>query len=205
MKKIILVVIFLALSLFFSALAGISPVKAAFSPSEALYYDEVKNVFGLTEAQQNMLSQYGFVILDSSKTPRFEDHYGMVYMDDLPVIVTTDSILHMFHVVFDCSLRILENQTFYPILLEMTQYAYNTSCSDYAAITHDGSQKYWAISNSTVYFAVALSLLTNTTVTVPQELSSDVAFYLNNIASLQFVSAGMWRLPVSPYNVEVQV
>ena len=205
MTKTILAII-LTFSLFFSsAFAGVSSGKASFVPSDALYFDRVKNVLGLTEEQQNMLSQQGFVIVEVPNMTKFEDFYANIaYLNDLPVMVTTDSILQMFHVVFDCSLRILENSTFYPILLELTRYAYDVSSSDYTAIAHDGSQKYWAISNSTVYFAVALSLLTNTTVTVPPELASDVAFYLNNVANLQFVSAAMWQLPVPPYGVEVK-
>lgn len=191
-KKIL--TILLIFSLFFtSAFAGVSPIQATFSPSDAIYFDRVKNVLGLTKMQVNMLSQYGFVNVEVPNMMKFEDFYAnLVYVHDLPVIVTTDSILQMFHIVFDCSLRILENSTFFPILLELTQYAYDASNSDYTAIAHDGSQKHWAISNSTVYFAVALSLLTNTTVNVPPELASDVVFYLNNVADLQFVSAGGW-------------
>lgn len=207
MKKTILTSLLLASLLFSSALAGVLSVKAFFAPSEAAYYDRVKSVLRLTETQQNMLNQYGFVTVEVPNMTKFENFYGdLVYQNDLPVIVTTDSVLHMFHVVFDCSLRILENYTFYPVLLELTEYAYNASRSDYTAVAHDGSQKYWAIGNSTVYFAVALSLLTNTTITVPTELSDDVAFYVNNARAedLQFVPAGIWQMPVTSYSVDVE-
>jgi hypothetical protein len=205
MTKKMLTILFIFSLFISSTIGGVSSVKAAFSPSDALYFDRVKNVLKLTDAQVNMLSQYGFVNVEIPNMTKFEEFYAnLVYMNDLPVIVTTDSILQMFHIVFDCSLRITENSTFYPILLEITRYAYNASISDYNAIAHDASQKYWAISNSTVYFAVALSLLTNTTVTVPPELASDEAFYLNDIASLQFIPAGNWQLPVPPYGVDVQ-
>jgi hypothetical protein len=141
-----------------------------------------------------MLQQYGFVSVPTNITT-FENFYGdLVWQNDLPVIVTTDSFLQLFHVVFDCSLRILEKDTFYPMLLNLTSYAFNVSQADYAKIPHDSSQKQWAIGNATVYFAVALSLLTNTTVNVPPELSSDVAFYLDNILSSnpQFIPAADW-------------
>ena len=203
----ILAAFLLASVLFSSVLIRVTPVKAYFEPSKAAYYDRVKNVLGLTETQEAMLNQYGFVTVEVPNMTRFENFYGnLVYQNDLPVIVTTDSILHMFHVVFDCSLRILENSTFYPIMLELTEYAFNASSNDYAVILHDGSQKYWAISNSTVYFAVALSLLTNTTINVPSELLDDVVFYVNNTCAqdLQFVSAAMWHIPVTPYDVEVE-
>jgi hypothetical protein len=204
-KKKVLAALLLVSSLFFSVFSTVVPVRA-FAPSEAAYYDRVKTILRLTEEQESMLSQYGFVTVEVPNMTRFENLYGnLVYQNDLPVIITTDSILQMFHVVLDCSLRILENHTFYPLLLAFTEYAYNASSSDYASTAHDYSQKFWAISNSTVYFAVALSLLTNTTVNVPPELSDDVTFYVNNTFAnpLRFVPAARWLMPVEPYAVDV--
>ena len=197
-----------------SGLAGIAPVHAAFDLSKVAYYDQVKQVLSLTSEQESMLQSQGFVSVEIPSgtdyyfdpSLRFEDFYYMkVYANDLPVIVTTDSMLHLFHVVFDCSLRILENTTFYPMMLGLTQFAFSAAKDDYASVPHDGSLKYWAVRNSTVYFGVALSLLTNASVTIPPELSEDVAFYLDNIhaSDLQFVPAGTWVLPVSPYVVDV--
>jgi hypothetical protein len=179
-----------------SAFAGVRPVHADFDVSNAAYFDRVNGVLGLTSAQKDMLRQYGFVAVPVPNVTTFENFYGdLVWQHDLPVIVTTDSFLQLFHVVFDCSLRILEKEAFYPMLLNLTSYALNASLADYAVTPHDGSQKQWAIGNATVYFAVALSLLTNTTVSVPFELSSDVAFYLGNIwsSNLQFALAAMWE------------
>lgn len=188
--------LFLMVVLLSSAFVGVRPVHADFDVSNAAYYDRVNSVLGLTSAQQDMLSQYGFVTVSIPNMTTFENFYGdLVWQNDLPVVVTTDSFLQLFHVVFDCSLRILEKETFYPLLLNLTSYAFSASLADYAAIPHDSSQKQWAIANATVYFAVALSLLTNSTVSVPSELSSDEAFYLGNIwnSNLQFVQAGEWE------------
>jgi hypothetical protein len=206
--------VFLLLLFFCSGLAGIAPVRASFDLSKVDYYDQVKQVLSLTSEQESMLQRYGFVSVEIPSVSdypfdpslRFEDFYYMkVYVNDLPVIVTTDSMLHLFHVVFDCSLRILENSTFYPMILGLTQFAFGVAKDDYASVPHDGSVKYWAVRNSTVYFGVALSLLTNASVALPAELSEDVAFYLDNIyaSDLQFVPAGTWVLPVSPCAVDV--
>jgi len=207
-----------------SSLSLITPVpaKASFDPSQAAYYDEVKSILSLTPQQEAMLEKYGFVVvelptsesdsnaseLDYGFNPklRFEDFYFyQVYTNDLPVFVTTDSILHLFHVVFDCSLKLLENQTLYPMAVEVTQFAFQSSLNDYLTTPNDGSLKYWAVRNSTVYFAVALSLLTGETIDLPQELSGDLTFYLDNIyaETPQFLPAGSWIIPESPYSVEV--
>jgi Protein of unknown function (DUF3160) len=206
--------IFLLLLFFCSGVAGIAPVRASFDLSSVAYYDQVKQVLSLTSEQESMLQRQGFVSVEIPNgsdyyfdpSMRFEDFYFMkVYGNDLPVIMTTDSMLHLFHVVFDCSLRILENTTFYPMMLGLTQFAFSAAKGDYATVPHDGSVKYWAVRNSTVYFGVALSLLTNGSVALPPELSEDVAFYLNNVyaSDLQFVPAGTWVLPMSPYVVDV--
>jgi hypothetical protein len=218
-KKIVQLLLLVSL---LSSLTLVTPVpaKASFDPSQAAYYDEVKSVLSLTPEQEAMLEKYGFVVvelsahessvpgLDFSFDPalRFEDFYFYkVYQNDLPVFVTTDSLLHLFHVVFDCSLKLIENQTLYPMAVEVTQFAYQTSLNDYTATPNDGSLNYWAVRNSTVYFAVALSLLTGETVDVPPELSGDLNFYLDNIYAEppEFIPAGTWIIPESPYAVEV--
>jgi hypothetical protein len=208
-----------ALPLLFLLISGsliaIVPTSCSFDPSQAAYYDRVKTVLSLTPEQESMLRNYGFVSVEIPDTPssfdkpnlRFEDfYYYMVYQKDLPVFVTTDSILHLFHVVFDCSLKILENYTFYPMMSELTQFAFNSSKNDYTNVPHEDSIKYWAIRNSTVYFGVALSLLTNETLDLPPELSADVAFYLDNIYAKEppFLPAGYWLLPEPPHEAMVE-
>jgi len=202
-------------------LVAIVPAKASFDISQAAYYEEVKNAFSLTPEQEQMLEKYGFVVaeLESSVSNlselddlgfypelRFEDfYYTKVYGPDLPVFITTDSILHLFHVVFDCSLKVIEKQALYPMALDIAQFAYQTSLNDYTTTPNDGSLTYWAVRNSTVYFAVALSLLTGETVDVPTELSGDLNFFLDNIYAEdpQFLSACSWSYPEPPYGASL--
>jgi len=198
----------LLVSLIFSlGLTQSAPASASFEPSKAAYYDRVKNAFSLTPEQQEALEDNGFIIVDTPRTSdtpfrpelRFEEfYYSQVYGNDLPVFVTTDSILHLFHVVFDCSLKMIENGTFYPLLLEVTEFGFNKALEDYNQAPHDQSIRYWATRNSTIYFGVALSLLRNQTVEVPSELLDDLTFFLDKIWSddLQFLRyAGKWIVP----------
>src|SRR4030042_1938798 len=143
-------------------------VRASYALSQAAYYDRVKQALNLTSEQESMLEKYGFTIaempyeynppdeedpfgaeLSTSPGTRFEDFYWQkVYNPDLPVFVTTDSILHLFHVVFDCSLRIIEYRVFYPMIFNVTEYAFQKSLNDYNAIPHDSSVTYWAVRNA---------------------------------------------------------
>lgn len=193
------------------------PIQASFDLSQVAYYDDVRRVLNLTAEQEAMLEQNGFVIVEAPNRTdlldsfdprlRFEDFYFFeVYGNDLPVLITTDSILHLFHVVFDCSLRILENQTLSPLILEVTQHAFSASLDDYNTIAHDGSLRFWAVRNTTVYFAVALSLITGENVTVPSELSDDVDYFLDQIYAEvpEFVGAAMWSFPEPPSPISIQ-
>jgi hypothetical protein len=214
--NVLILLTLLSLPLFSSVSRIVSGAGTSFDPSSISYYDAVKKALNLTHDQETMLANNGFVVVEAPNTTldymytpgmRFEDfYYTEVYGNDLPVFVTTDSILHLFHVVFDCSVRMLEQDAFYPMILEVSQYAFNASLNDYNTMAHDGSLKYWAVRNSTVYFAVGLSLITGQNVTLPPELSADESFYLGQIYSneLQFVKAGTWNFPESPYAAEVQ-
>jgi hypothetical protein len=198
MKNRIIVPATLALLILLTTVSNTGKiVEADYDLSQVAYYEQVKQEFNLTAQQEQMLKEYGFTIAEISYE-RFEDfYYDKVYGPDLPVFVTTDSILHLFHVVFDCSLRMIENQTFYPMISEVTQYAFQKSLNDYNTITHDNSMKYWAIRNATVYFAVAMSLISGENATVPSELSSDISFFLNEIWAEEprFIEAGYWQYP----------
>ena len=198
-------------ALLFSILLTLVPIvptraESTYDLSQVAYYDQVKQSLNLTEQQENMLKEYGFTTIevesgsDSGLNPqnRFEDfYYTKVYQPDLPVFITTDSILHLFHVVFDCSLKMIENDTFYQMMFDVAQYAFEKSLSDYNSIPHDGSVTYWAVRNSTVYFAVAMSLISGENVVVPSELSADVNFFLDEIYAEEprFLTAAFWGYP----------
>ena len=191
-------------------------VGASYDLSQVAYYDRVKQEFSLTTQQETMLRNYGFTIVqmenatsseyDFDLWQRFEDFYfRKVYGRDLPVFVTTDSILHLFHVVFDCSLRMIEDKTLYPMIYGVTQYAFEKSLYDYSGIQHDNSVAYWAIRNATVYFAVAMSLISGENAAVPSELAPDLNFFLNEIYrdEPQFVRyAASWAYPGNGLEVE---
>ncbi len=207
----VIVLVFLMLFTIFSNFS--LNAKASYDLSKVAYYDRVEQAFNLTAKQESMLQQHGFVVTEipnltnltsttdrRSNIPwmRFEDFYYLqIYNPDLPVFVTTDSMLHLFHVVFDCSLRMTEERVLYSMISEVTQYAFNKAVGDYNSISHDGTVKYWAIRNATVYFGVAQSLISGVSVTLPNELRADLNFYLNEIYAREprFVYAGILKTP----------
>jgi len=158
-------------------------VSTPFDLSKVKYYDRVKKVLGLTEQQETALAKYGFVVVEPKPSyQQFEQLYlRLIYVNDLPVFVTTDSMLHLFHIVFDCALKIIEKNYLYPMIRNLTEPMLNKCLTDYQSCPKDGSLTYWAIRNATVYFAVANSLITGNVTCVPSDLSNDLSYYLDHI------------------------
>jgi len=68
---------------------------------------------GLNAAQQSALSRNGFVIAPA-RWRQFDAAYEQGRYADQPAFVTTDSMLHIYHLVFDKMLRDLERETLVP-------------------------------------------------------------------------------------------
>jgi len=85
--------------------------RLSFDPAEIPFYEEAVKQLKLTDAEQQLLRQQGFVSVDHQQQYSFGSLYYAIYTRDLPVLVTTDSILHALHRTFDDLLMEIE-QTF---------------------------------------------------------------------------------------------
>ncbi|MDP9766194.1 DUF3160 domain-containing protein [Deinococcus enclensis] len=74
---------------------------------------------GLNAAQRAALGRNGFVITPATWR-QFDAAYEAYRYADQPVFVTTDSMLHIYHLVFDKLLRDLERESLAPALRRMT-------------------------------------------------------------------------------------
>ncbi len=73
--------------------------------------------FGLDPAAVDKLSAQGFVVLTGGtfRYDDFADAYEML-SDELPIYVTADAVLHLYHLIFDGSLMALETEHLIPLL-----------------------------------------------------------------------------------------
>lgn len=85
-----------------------------------------------TSEQKKMLAQNSFVVTSSDEEQLFYIYENNQYLH-LPSFVTADSVLQVYHVFFDYSLRTLESQSLLEILEKLTSnmlkksiYLYNT-------------------------------------------------------------------------------
>jgi len=89
-------------------------------------YAELKSSFGITPEQENLLSENGFVVLRVNKFETLGDVYSYLIDNSLPLLTTTDAVLHAYHVLFDETLKRAEmnelidamNRTIETLLLE---------------------------------------------------------------------------------------
>lgn len=75
---------------------------------------------GLSQRQKDLLIKNGFFV-----QPTMEEQLFYIYEDNeynlLPTFVTTDSVLQVYHIFYDYSLRTLEQESLFPILVELNE------------------------------------------------------------------------------------
>jgi hypothetical protein len=80
-----------------------------YDPSAIVGLDTLQaSSLALSSAEQQALTQKGFVISDAHDFPTFAYGYSTIYMEDLPVYISADSILEGVHRSYDKMLELSE-------------------------------------------------------------------------------------------------
>ena len=114
--------------------------KLNFDPTQATYYEEVAKKMQLTAAETQLYRKNGFVSIDHGQRYSFGSAYFGIYTRDLPVLITTDSIMHALHKSFNESVIELERYHFIPTLNDALtkihqQLAKETQKKEYAKLS----------------------------------------------------------------------
>ncbi|MFV9503278.1 MAG: DUF3160 domain-containing protein [Oscillochloridaceae bacterium umkhey_bin13] len=110
----------------------------------------------LSPEQRQRLAANGFVVSPGT-TKEFYELYERARYDNLPIFVTSDSLLHVYHLLFDKTLRRAETQSFLPMLAAINAALLRESVAQYEALA--GTTWAEAARRNAAYFAVALKLL----------------------------------------------
>ena len=86
--------------------------KLSFDPTQAPSFDLVAKKMQLTKEERGIFARNGFVSIDQNRRHTFASAYYQIYTGDLPVLVTSDSILHAMHRSYDDILLELETTLF---------------------------------------------------------------------------------------------
>jgi len=93
-------------------LSTASERSLTFDPTTVRYFAEIDHQLQLSEAERNVFRKQGVVSVDHQQRYSMASAYFAIYARDLPVLVTTDSILHALHRSFDTTLEDLERHYF---------------------------------------------------------------------------------------------
>lgn len=85
--------------------AGIFTGDLNLPASEIRYFDSIATKYGLTEHEIELLQQNGLVVSERMKKISFGEAFLEIFHKDLPVFVSTDAILHAFHISYDRILK----------------------------------------------------------------------------------------------------
>jgi hypothetical protein len=75
---------------------------------DALYFDSINAKYNLTDYEKSLIQNYGFMVSERLSISSFGEALLQIYHQDLPVFVSTDAILHAFHISYDRILRDVE-------------------------------------------------------------------------------------------------
>ena len=121
----------------------------------------ISYTFSPSEDEISRLEQNGFVIIDYGLRKDMVQAYKNMKEDGIPVFVTSDSLLHLYHIQFNEILKRLEQEEFFDDMLNLSLAMEERSLSDYGSFT-DPTLKESARIN-TAFFSVAVKLLTTPT------------------------------------------
>nr|QNR61655.1 hypothetical protein GZ37B2_87 [uncultured archaeon GZfos37B2] len=122
-------------------------------------YKQFSGEIQLSDNALSLLEQNGFVVIDNPFDRKEEDivqPYKMLADDKIPIFVTTDSLLHLYHIQFDETLRQIEEREFYDLVWEISEQLLNSSMESYR--NSDGDLKE-SERRDVAYFSVGMSLL----------------------------------------------
>jgi hypothetical protein len=113
----------------------------------------------LSDPQRQLLSQNGFVVLppEPGKYREFYQIYESGRYDYRPVFITTDSVYHVYHLIFDKMLRDLERDSFIATLNSLTSSMLDASYGQYGTLK--GTPLEEPARRNVAFFAVAAQLL----------------------------------------------
>ena len=121
------------------------------------YLNEIAESIRADKVELERLAENGFVVSDQHAWQRFVEAYGWIYWKDLPVLVTTDSILQTVHASYTDLLQSLERGYFIPqlevLLAETREELVQASAANQEPALTD------AYTDLLTYVNVALALL----------------------------------------------
>lgn len=186
------------------------PTSVSFTPGSLLYSlplnsnqvansSQIEAEFKLNAGQEGLLNQNGFVVIPWSGDDIVEPYKALKHKE-IPIFVTTDTLLHLYHIQFNEILKRIEEEDFFDQLIDMSQAMLERAESDYHAFTEPKLKK--AARRNVAYFVVALKLLETPSrkidCRIPSYVKKEVKEEMENIEAHQgFMPSAVFNSPDS--------
>ncbi len=165
---------------------NITPAVKPYKVAAGLGNITNKEMFELSEAARSLLIENGFVVVPGKYPHReFFGLYEMNRYEPVPLFVTTDSLLHNYHLFLDHLLRVIETEKLAPELKELNRAMLSRVQSQYAELKGTGWEN--AAKRNAGFFAVAVKLM-EPAAAMPAPVRNEVAAELALIEKHEGVS-----------------
>jgi hypothetical protein len=125
--------------------------------STIVNFDTINAVFIFTNQQKELLKNSGFFVRDFGAENDSTGAYIYLKNHDIPIFVTSDTLLHLYHIQFDQTLKGIEEREFFDNILDLSKALFDKSMQDYDIFTEPDLKE--AARRNVGFFSVALSLL----------------------------------------------
>jgi len=153
------------------------PYPAIFTPTVPLFtvesdFSNVENwssLFEFSSIDTALLKMNHFTVKKSQYTQLY-DVYNSCTWDGTPIFVTSDAVLHIYHVLFDCFLAEIEVEEFISTLSTLTEALIEKTQSDIQNTTKTEAQE--AIYRNLAFLSVSQKLLEGDEFSIPETVSA---------------------------------
>ena len=175
------------------------------SSSDYEYLDSIDTKYSLTDYEKDILNQHGFMVTERLSGSSFGNQFLDIYHKDLPVYISSDAILHAFHVSYDQILKEVELglliDKLSTLLSEMKAGIPNLE-SQYASMP-GAVQNFKDVD---IYLTIALKLLNGTEAPYYYENTEVIAELMNyieekNLREIPFLSETSRKIDFSQFKI----
>lgn len=168
----------------------VSSIPAVVHEPIAPDLSNVRLAFLLSDGLRQRLAQNGFVVAPGAEK-EFFTLYEKARYDNQPIFVTSDSLLHVYHLLFDKVLRTAEVEYLIPLLRDLNAALLAQTDEQYQALKGEPWEE---AARRTVAFVAVASQLLDPSVKVPDYVADLVNAELELIGRAD----GMWPSPIFP-------
>ncbi len=137
----------------------VSQYNLPLETSQIANFGDFSKKISLSSGALNLLGKNGFVVVNNPFNSKEEDitrPYNILKDREIPLFITSDSLLHLYHIQFDETLRQIEEREFYDKIWEISKELLDDSIKKYNVATGDLKT---ATKRNIAYLVVSLRLL----------------------------------------------